>query len=105
MLKDYDEQGFSEFDVQIALCIALGKAGYQYKTEVKLSSKELSGNRGCRFDVVVYENNKPIAVIEVKKAHRKREPKKCNYYRKVTGLPVLHCGGYEGIKEVLGGLL
>ena len=107
MLKNYDKQGFSEADVQIALCIALGKAGYQYKAEVKISSKELNGDRGCRFDVVVYKDNKPIAVVEVKKGHNKvkGEPKKCNYYRKVTGLPVLHCAGYEGIEEVLGGLL
>ena len=107
MLSNFDKQGTSECDVQVRLCMALSKAGYQWKTEVKLSSKELDGARGCRFDVVVYEDNKPIAIVEVKKEHNRArvEPKKCNYYRKVTGLPVLHCAGYEGIEEVLGGLL
>ena len=104
MLPTYTNQATSECDTQVALCMALTENGFQWKTEVKLTS---SFSRGCRFDVVVYKDDNPIAVVEVKKNVKRngQEPVKLDYYRKMSGLPVLLCAGEKGIEEVLGGLL
>jgi hypothetical protein len=104
VLSTYTNQATSECDIQVALCMALAEKGFQWKTEVKLTS---NFSRGCRFDVVVYKDDNPIAVVEVKKNVKRtgQEPSKLGYYRKMSGLPVLLCAGKKGIEEVLGGLL
>lgn len=82
----------SEFEYQAEAMTMLRNAGYEVRGEV--SYKPLN-QRGARFDLLVMKNGKPALIIELKNSSKNKnvEPKKCSYYRQITGLPVIFLKG------------
>jgi hypothetical protein len=102
LTKALDKQ--TENDVTIPLCYNLILNSIQFKTEVKLP-KALVKGRGCRFDIVVYKDNTPVCIIEVKRLEGGKASVQAEYYTKVTGLPTIVCGGLSQIEETINSVL
>lgn len=97
----------SEFEVQAFLYSKLIDLGYAVRGEV-----QVLGNFGlrktkasCRFDLIVFEKQQPILILEIKA--RKVKHKTCvedtrqsQKYR-TFGIPVWFVYGMEGAKQVL----
>jgi len=91
----------SETDVSVVLFQKLREAGFVFKTEVKIPKSVLGNKRGCRFDVVVYKDTTPIAIVEVKRLAESRAKVQEAYYKSVTGLPVFMCKGFNDVDRVV----
>lgn len=90
----------SEFEFQSDVYKFLTDKGYNVRGEVIMKIK---GKRGCRFDLVIFnENNLSCLTIEIKKGAHKRAkaPTKLAYYEKVTNLPAIWITPYN-LKEQL----
>ena len=98
LIKALEKQ--TEADVSVLLYNELIYNSIQFKAEVKLP-KSIVGGRGCRFDVLVYKNNEPLCIIEIKRLEQGKAFVQSRYYTQVTGLPVFVCGGKTSVDKVV----
>lgn len=97
----------SEFEVQASLYNALKNAGLDVRGEVKVKGRPEYGinYRGARFDLVVYRDQVPVILIEVKKSQNaKSNTNQLTRYRK-WGYRVMVCAGMDNVARTIGFVL
>lgn len=91
MSKNMYKDTPTEFEVQAAAYTLLKAAGYNVRGEVSLKTKN---GRGCRFDLVIFDDtNNPILTIEVKDNPKAPPHSKKAYYEQMAKCPNIQISG------------
>lgn len=74
---------------------------FKVKGEVRVPKK--NGKRGARLDIVIFNKEQPLIIIEVKSRGNtpENELKQIQMYKALFNLPVFLCRGYEGISQTI----
>ena len=83
----------SEVDIACDLVFGIRQLSSNVRCYCELKARLASQRRGSRFDLVVFEDDKPLVIIEIKKTRRANRNTKQLFKYRMFGLPVILCAG------------
>lgn len=101
-MKFVPNRKLNEANPKFELCHQLRLLKMDFALEYKVSKRELFGERGCVFDIVIIKDNNIVGIVECKSGWKKRKTD-INQIRRYEqfGIPVCLMVGEEDIPQAI----